>query len=384
MATAPEVAPVVSRGPDILIRTAPPLSATSDGPLGEVAKPPVSASNDAGDQDSGVPGEMSAQDQADARTAKVTDVTAPTGKKPPAAKTPEAEIDVSDLASNLPGYAVREISKARKAARTQVAEATAQADAAAKSATEAADAARAELAALRAKLQATPPAESEPAVNRTEAEGRSGGATRDPSAEARPTRDTFDDPDAYDTALSEWAMREGVRSAEAKIASDKAAADAAARTATEAAQKSAQEAEIVALKNRWEASKAKATEKYADYASVAEGDHTVSVPMAHAILALENGPDVAYHLGKNPEESARIAAITNPMMQVLEVGKIAARLAAPPSRAPRSRPLEPIDGSFSPADTSGREPSMEEVAARVNGRYQAGRRPFLEASPGRH
>ena len=377
MATAPEVAPVVSRGPDILIRTAPPLSATSDGPLGEVAKPPVSASNDAGDQDSGVPGEMSAQDQADARTAKVTDVTAPTGKKPPAAKTPEAEIDVSDLASNLPGYAVREISKARKAARTQVAEATAQADAAAKSATEAADAARAELAALRAKLQATPPAESEPAVNRTEAEGRSGGATRDPSAEARPTRDTFDDPDAYDTALSEWAMREGVRTAEAKIASDRAAAEAAA-------QKSAQEAEIAALNTRWEASKAKASEKYQDYAAVAEGEHTVSVPMAHAILVLENGTDVAYHLGKNPEESARIAAIKNPMMQVLEIGKIAARLAAPPSRAPRSRPLEPIDGSFSPADTSGREPSMEEVAARVNGRYQAGRRPFLEASPGRH
>ena len=377
MATAPEVAPVVSRGPDILIRTAPPLSATSDGPLGEVAKPPVSASNDAGDQDSGVPGEMSAQDQADARTAKVTDVTAPTGKKPPAAKTPEAEIDVSDLASNLPGYAVREISKARKAARTQVAEATAQADAAAKSATEAADAARAELAALRAKLEATSPAESEPAVNRTEAEGRSGGATRDPSAEARPTRDTFDDPDAYDTALSEWAMREGVRTAEAKIASDRAAAEAAA-------QKSAQEAEIAALNTRWEASKAKASEKYQDYAAVAEGEHTVSVPMAHAILVLENGTDVAYHLGKNPEESARIAAIKNPMMQVLEIGKIAARLAAPPSRAPRSRPLEPIDGSFSPADTSGREPSMEEVAARVNGRYQAGRRPFLEASPGRH
>ena len=377
MAVVPEVAPIAPRGPDILVRTAPPLSATTDGPLGEVAKPPVSASNDAGDQDSGVPGEMSAQDQADARTAKVTDTTSgeSAGKKPAAAKTPEAEIDVSDLASNLPGYAVREISKARKAARTQVAEATAQAEAAARTATEAADAVRAELAELRAKLEAAPakpvePDHQAPAVEQT--------------ADARPTRDTFDDPDAYDTALSEWAMREGVRSAEAKIASDKAAADAAARTATEAAQKAAQEAEIVGLKNRWETSKAKATEKYADYASVAEGDHTVSVPMAHAILALENGPDVAYHLGKNPEESARIAAITNPMMQVLEVGKIAARLAAPPSRAPRSRPLEPIDGSFSPADTSGREPSMEEVAARVNGRYQAGRRPFLEASPGRH
>lgn len=379
MAVVPEVAPVVPRGPDILVRTAPPLSATTDGPLGEVAKPPVSASNDAGDQDSGVPGEMSAQEQADARTAKVTDTTSgeSTGKKPAANKAPEADVDLSDLASNLPGYAVREISKARRTARTQVAEATAQADAAAKTATEAADAVRAELAELRARLEATPP--PEPTTKP---------ATIEPAADLptdrRPTRDTFDDPDAYDTALSEWAMREGVRSAEAKIASDKAAADAAGRTATEATQKAAQEAELAALNTRWEASKAKASEKYQDYAAVAEGEHTVSVPMAHAILILENGTEVAYHLGKNPEESARIAAISNPMMQVLEIGKIAAKLAAPPARAPRSRPLEPIDGSFAPADTSGREPSMDEVAARVNGRYQAGRRPFLEASPGRH
>ena len=44
MATAP------LRGPDIILRTAPPLSATTDAPLTEVPKPPASASNDPADQ----------------------------------------------------------------------------------------------------------------------------------------------------------------------------------------------------------------------------------------------------------------------------------------------------------------------------------------------
>jgi hypothetical protein len=336
-----------------LIQTAPPLSATSDTPLGSVEVPPVSASADPTDIDNGVPKEMSPEAQAAARAAKVTDATPPD---------PDA-IDVSDLSKDLPGYAVREITKARKAARDKIAAETATATKDAADARAEAEKVRAELAELRAKAEAAPPVKAEePAAA---------------AAEPRPTRDAFDDPDAYDTALTEWAAREGERRASEKLATETAAKAAEAAKAT-------QDAEIARINADWAGKRAKAAEAYADYEAVAEGDHTVSPPMAHTIILAENGPDVAYYLGKHPDESARIAALVNPAMQIFEIGKLSAKLAAQPVRNPRPKPLEPIGTNGAPADTSGREPTMDEVYARTTARIAATRRPFLEASPGRH
>lgn len=376
----------VSRPPDILIRTAPALSATADAPLEALPKPPVSASNDAGDQDAGVPAEMSLEEKAAAdpalKSADATGTASEATEAPPAkpgnpakakpdsdAKSAEAtdtaddgEPDLSDLPPSTPKWALREVSIARKALRTQ----TAQADAAVKSATETAAAAQAELADIRAKLAAVP----------TET------PQSDAKADPRPTRDRFDDPDTYDSALTEWAQREGERKAEAKIAAEAAAARAANESAAQAAQKAANEAELSRLKSAWDSKREAAIAKYEDYVAVADGDHAVSVPMAHAIMLADNGPDIAYHLGKNPEESARIAALPNIGLQLLEIGKLAATLSTP-ARAPRnarSRPIEPIERGNAPADTSDREPSMDEWAAKRNAEIRNGRTPFFMAA----
>ncbi len=361
----------VSRPPDILIRTAPPLSATSDSPLAEVAKPPVSASNHADDNDAGIPAEMTLQEKAAADAARSVEAGADpeTTEKPAkpakADKTAKAEptepevkveaageddeVDVSDLPPGTPTWAVREISKARKVSRTQVAEAAA----AIKAATDAAAAARAELAALRAAAEKTPE-QAKPL---------------EPVVDARPTRDAFDDPDSYDTALTEWAEREGVR----KVAA-KQEAEAQAKAKADAEAEAARQAAI------WTARRTAAIEKYPDYEKVAEGDHVVSMPMASAMMGLENGTDVAMYLGQNPEESAKIAAMPSPVLQMVEVCKLAAQLSAPKPRATRAKPIEPIERNTAPADTSEREPSMDEWAAKRNPEIMNGRKPFFNVT----
>ena len=73
-----------------------------------------------------------------------------------------------------------------------------------------------------------------------------------------------------------------------------------------------------------------AREKYADFEQVAYSpDLKVTEEMAQAIRLTDSGPDVAYHLGKNPKEATRISKLS-PMAQAVEIGKIEATLAAVP------------------------------------------------------
>jgi hypothetical protein len=357
----------VSRPPDILIRTAPPLSATSDAPLADVAKPPESASNHAEDQENGVPAEMTLQEKAEADAAKSTEAGAEPDAAPakpakadakPAAAGEDDEPDLSDLPPGTPTWAVREISKARKASRAQIAEA-ASATKAAKEATDAAAAAQAELAAIRAKLETTPPADAKPTEQ-----------AADPAADPRPTRDQFYDPDSYDEALTGWAEREGMRKVEAKAAAEAQQAQAAAN-----------EAETLRVQAAWDTQRTAAIEKHPDYVKIAESDdHAVTPVMATAMMGLDNGTDVAMWLGQNHDDSARIAAIASPVLQIVEICKVAAQLATPKPRAARARPIEPVDRGTAPADTSAREPSMDEWAERRTKEILNGRKPFFSAT----
>ena len=72
----------------------------------------------------------------------------------------------------------------------------------------------------------------------------------------------------------------------------------------------------------------------------------ISDVVALAIQASDIGPDVAYHLGKNPKEAARIAKMP-PLLQAREIGKIEATLSAnPPQPTPKPSnappPITPI------------------------------------------
>ena len=374
------------RGPDIILRSAPPLSATTDEPLAPVPGPPVSASNHPDDHASGVPPEMSPQEQAAARAAARVDPTAPAedaadkpavtepdaAKKPVeerAAKQPDDDVPkkmvVDGREIDLPVWAVREITKSRDKQRA--------AEAARTKAESDAQAAADRLAALEAELTEARTKAAQPETK-----------TEQPPPDPRPTRDTFDDPDAYDEALASWAEREGARKVEAKIAEERAAAEREAREAAEAAAKAAREASIVQLNEQWAQRETAAKERYLDYDDVAKGDnHVVSEAMAVTIMVAPNGPDVAYWLGSNPEESARIAKLPTVAEQMFEIGRIAERLSSPTRARPRREaPIEPLQGSRADAGEEGDEPSMDEVANRVNKRYADKYRPFLQASGG--
>ena len=402
MAVAP-----ARRGPDILPVQSIPLSAVSDAPLSDAGAPPVSASSHPEDQANGVAKEISAEELAAVETAKrgaapaeIAAANEP-AKKPAADPEPGATPDDDGIAvpAGLPGFAQREIAKIRAQARERVAAALktakgeageadwqklyesnrdaivakAQQDIAkatkdAKTHQEALEAAKKELAELRGKVTVEPKPE-----------------VTDP----KPIRANFDDPDTYDDALTAWGEREGLRKADAARKTELEAAETARRTTEEAAaaeksetERKARETEILKLQDNWTTARTKAVEKYPDYAEVAEaapedGGPTITDAMAAAIVQVENGTDVAYHLGQNPEESVRIAGIANPVRQFIEIGRIAERLATPRQAPRRARPVEHITDAPNPADTTDAEPDMETYAARRNAELKQTRRPFF-------
>lgn len=76
--------------------------------------------------------------------------------------------------------------------------------------------------------------------------------------------------------------------------------------------------------------------KYPDFQSlVGNQDLPISDVMMNAMLAVDSGHEVAYHLGKNPAEAARIAGLP-PTSQARAIGQLAKQLIAPP---PASAPL---------------------------------------------
>jgi len=245
----------------------------------------------------------------------------------------------------------REITKSRNKQREEAA--------ARQAAEQALQAQKDEIAKLRAEMEALKPPPEPPKP-----------------ATPRPTRDQFNDPDAYDAAVQEWG------NATARAAAEKAVEEARAKVAAEEAEKRQAEAQateqkrIEAMQQSWQGKKAKAIEAHPDYVEVAERDDLqVSLPVAVMLAeAVENGAEVMYHLGKNPSEAARIYGLPEPA-QLVEIGRLSATLAngsrPAVSRAPA--PIRPLNAQREQVVDTNREESMDEVAARVRKRDNASR-----------
>lgn len=104
--------------------------------------------------------------------------------------------------------------------------------------------------------------------------------------------------------------------------------------------------------------------KYSDYRSVVhldpkDGGPAISTHMAEVIKGSEIGPEIAYHLSKNRNESIRIYDLP-PLQQAREIGKIEAKLIANPtpvkkvSSAPA--PIKPLESNSSSASYSTSDP----------------------------
>jgi hypothetical protein len=167
----------------------------------------------------------------------------------------------------------------------------------------------------------------------------------------RPAREQFDDPDAYDEALIEWSTR---RTSAAFVAEAEA-------KRIEAQTKAYQEE----VRTTWEKRRSQALTEMPDYVEVAESpDLQIRMPMAGAIVMADNGPQIAYHLGKNPDIAARIAALPA-NQQVFEMGILAASLKGKkPEVSNAPAPIKPLGGHADAVSKAPHEESMEEYAAR--------------------
>ena len=188
--------------------------------------------------------------------------------------------------------------------------------------------------------------------------------TATPTEEAepkKPDRNTFTDPDAYDAAMDTYVQAKAEFVAKREVGKALDANNKAQQERTIAEQQRV-------AREAYGARVEKAKVKYPDYKEVAESPNvTVSIPMAHAIAHSDDGPEIAYYLGKNPQEAQRIATLSPPV-QLLELGKIAVRLASPTAPKPQvtaaPKPITPIVTGADASTATSEEESMDAYAAR--------------------
>ena len=184
---------------------------------------------------------------------------------------------------------------------------------------------------------------------------------------AKPSISQFQTVEEYDAAMSAWAdkradYRESVKE----------------KQQAELRQKQAQHEILAAHEDREDS----ARDKYADYDTVVGNQNLpITAAMADAIRMSDVGPDVAYHLGQNLSEAARISKLP-PLLQVKEIGKLEAKLAtAAPAKDVSSvpPPIRTLRGSAqnvtpTPSDSDSIEVWLKKRNAQVQAKQQAGRR----------
>ncbi|HEU4707931.1 MAG TPA: hypothetical protein VFS17_01330, partial [Methylophilaceae bacterium] len=167
--------------------------------------------------------------------------------------------------------------------------------------------------------------------------------------EGKPKQEDFATYEDYLEALAKHTVAEERRKAEAE--------------AEEAKEKQTREAKAKTYAERAE----KARERMPDFDDVVDQDLPVSRAMIEVIMESDIGPDLAYYLGKNPDEATRIAQLS-PIAAARELGKIEAKLTPadktdPPKPSDAPKPPNPVKGtttvSSSPADNDSTDSWMK-------------------------
>jgi len=115
-----------------------------------------------------------------------------------------------------------------------------------------------------------------------------------------------------------------------------------------------QQKQQTAIVEKYHEREEEARGKYDDFEQVAYNPNlTITATMASTIQSSDVGPDVAYYLGANPKEAARIAKLA-PFLQAKEIGRIEAKVAdSPPIKKASSAPapFAPVTARASSAPT---------------------------------
>lgn len=98
-----------------------------------------------------------------------------------------------------------------------------------------------------------------------------------------------------------------------------------------------------------------AQKKYADFDDMLKVPELRTIPtnspLDRAIMLREAGPEILYHLAKNPQEIARLVKL-DALAQAVEIGKLEARLVPESDSGDGEETKRGPDGKFLPANTS--------------------------------
>lgn len=161
--------------------------------------------------------------------------------------------------------------------------------------------------------------------------------------DAAPKHEDFAD---YEDFIRAEARHEAVKAVKAeREASDKTSRE------------QAQQRERVTIETAHATREQTARTKYSDYDDVARNPSlAITNEMADVLVLSDDGPDIAYYLGKNPAEAERIARL-HPKLVAKELGRLSAKIASTPETVTLSQAPEPITpvGGKTPVQTP--EPS---------------------------
>lgn len=173
-----------------------------------------------------------------------------------------------------------------------------------------------------------------------------------PEVPPMPSLEDFDyDQSAYSRAVTEWISNQQAHQVNQAMTQQQ-------RWQAEQARKQAQQESI----NAYQARQAAFEAEHPDFKAAVSQYQFKSQHVAEAIINSDNGPALAYHLAKNPDLAQAIES-TNPVHALMHLGRIEARLTAPPPVTPSKAP-PPVE-DVTPSGVTNKDPekmSMRQYA----------------------
>ena len=149
---------------------------------------------------------------------------------------------------------------------------------------------------------------------------------------ARPKMDDFEDEDAFLDALIDWRSDKKIddrMAARDQTQTKKAGDESRRRQAVDAATELDRQFQV-------------GRDTYEDYDTVLEAADDIEWTDRHAYAMMLTGEagDIAYHLGQNPDEAAKLAKITHPGKISMEMGRIQVRVEAERAKREKEDPAK--------------------------------------------
>jgi hypothetical protein len=153
-------------------------------------------------------------------------------------------------------------------------------------------------------------------------------APQEPQPELEPQADQFDDVTAFTKAYGAWARKEAVR--EARLSATQIVQEARTQ-AEKAIQKEREETRLGTLDSGFNERSMVFAEKAPDFYTAIQNPALTffNGDVLEAIKGNEKGPEIAYHIAKNPQLVARLASQSVPQ-RLSTLGRIEAELSRPP------------------------------------------------------